>query len=154
TPARFKPHINVHAARTGGLGPADETEVFEHRARHQGDLQHLSPRDSGHRIEVNTQLVGMLEIPGPYRVRVQLEAAEVREPGQRRRIVRHALLRRASRRKVQLDHVNPGWAGPGRALLVEVLAVDTLRVANQHVGTAASPAERALCDSDVVTDEI
>src|SRR5262249_34415326 len=154
TPAPFKSDVHVHAARTGSLGPADEMEVFKDTPGHQCDLQHLFPRDPWHGIEIDTQLVGMLEVLGTYRVWVQLEATEVREPGQRRRVTRHDLLRRAARGKAQLDHLDPRWAAPGRALLVEVLAVDALRVANEHVGTATNPAERSLRDGDVVADQI
>ena len=38
--------------------------------------------DAGHRVEVDAQLVGMVEVVGPDRVRVEVDAAEVDDPGQ------------------------------------------------------------------------
>ena len=55
----------------------------------------LGPLHARHRIEVDAQLVGMLEVLGAHRVRVQLQAGEVREPGERRGVARHDLLGRA-----------------------------------------------------------
>ena len=86
----------------------------------------------------------MLEIFGAHRVRVQLETSEVREPGERRRIARHDLLRRAPRREAQLDHLDPGRPALGRPLLIEVLAFDAVGIAHEHVRPAAGAAQRSL----------
>jgi hypothetical protein len=84
----------VHAARSRRLGPAGEPEVGERRAHDGGHLAHLVPGHTGHRIEIDPQLVGMVEVLGAHRVRVQLEAGEVGHPGQRRGIARHHFVRR------------------------------------------------------------
>ena len=42
----------------------------------------------------------------------------------------------------------------GRALLVEELAVDAVRIAHEHVGAAAGAAQRAVGDGQVVADEV
>ena len=59
------------------------------RLDHLRHLAHLRPLDAGHRIEVHPQLVGMVQIVGADRMRMQLEAGEVGEPGQCRRVARH-----------------------------------------------------------------
>ena len=100
-PAPLDAHVDVHAARARGLRPADEAEVVQRRVHDARDLAHLRPRDAGHRIEIDAQLVGMIEIVGAHRVRMQLEAREVRHPRERRRVARHDLLRGAAGRKVQ-----------------------------------------------------
>src|SRR6266487_653138 len=41
-----------------------------------------------------------------------------------------------------------------RTLLEEELAVNPIRIADEHVGTAASAAKRALCDREVVPREV
>ena len=49
------------------------------------DLADLRPLDARHRIEIDAQLVGMIEIVGAHRMRVQLEAGEVGHPDAARR---------------------------------------------------------------------
>ena len=71
------------------------------------DLADLAPRDARHRIEIDAQLVGMIEIVGAHRMRVQLEAGEVGHPRERRGIARHDFLRGAAGRKAQRDDLDP-----------------------------------------------
>src|SRR6185436_9970764 len=119
-----------------------------------GDLAHLLPLHARDRVEVDAQPVGMVEVFGTYRVRVQLEAGEVRHPGERRGIARHHLVGRAARGEAQLDHLDPLGAHLRRALLIEELAVDPVRVAHQHVGPAAGAAQGALRYREVVAHEV
>jgi len=123
-------------------------------ASHLGDLLYLLPRDSWHRVEVNAQFVGMLQIFCPYRVRVQLQAAQVCKPGERRGVARHDLLGNAARGKGQLHHLDPQRAPCRGSLLVEVLAVDPVGIANEHVGAAASSTKRSIRHSQVVAHQI
>lgn len=51
--------------------------VLEHLARHLSHLQDLRPLDTGHRIEVDPQLVGMIEIARADRMRVEIDAARL-----------------------------------------------------------------------------
>jgi len=53
-----------------------------------GDGAHLSPQNPGDRIEIDAQFVGAVEILGADRMRMELEAREVRHPNERRRIAR------------------------------------------------------------------
>ena len=136
-PAPLDAHVDVDAARARGLGPTDQSEVVERRLHHARDLAQLRPLDARHRVEVGAQLVGMIEILGPHRMRMELEAGEVGHPGQRRGIARHHLLGQASGREGERHHLDPLRARLRRALLVEELALDSVRVAHQHVGSAA-----------------
>ena len=73
-PAALDPHVDVDAARAGRLRPADQAEVVERGADHRRDVADLRPLDARHRIEIDAQLVGMIEIVGADRMRVELEA--------------------------------------------------------------------------------
>ena len=88
-PRALDAHEHVHAARARRLRPSDETEISQRRLHHSRDLPHLRPRHARDRIEVDAQLVGVIEIVGAHRMRVQLEAGEVRHPRERRRVARH-----------------------------------------------------------------
>ena len=85
-------HVDVDAARARGLRPAHEAEVGEGLAHDPGDGHELRPLDARHGVEVDAQLVGMVEVLGAHRMRVELQAAEVRHPGQGGRVARDDLL--------------------------------------------------------------
>ena len=150
-PAPLDAHVDVHAARAGRLRPADEPEVVERRAHDARDLADLRPLDAGHRIEIDAQLVGMIEIVGAHRMRMQLEAGEVRHPrpAPPRRAAR--LLRRCGRTETAASTTSiQRRPRLGRALLEEELAVDAVRIADEHVRPAAGAAQRAVGDREVV----
>ncbi len=97
----------------------------------------------------------MIEILGAHRMRMQLEAGEVRHPGQRRGVARHDLLGACGRTE-SCSATTSIHGGPRlrRALLVEELAVDAVGIAHQHVRPAAGAAQRAVGDGEVVAHEI
>ena len=108
------------------LGHADQPVVFEHLARDQRDVEDLAPVDPGHRVEVDAQFVGVVEIVGPHRVRVEIDAAEVDRPDQPRRVVQNGFLGRGARRVLELgdvDEVRPLLRGP---FLEDRLLLDAL----------------------------
>src|SRR5690606_39976720 len=88
------------------------------------------------------------------RMRMQLEACEIREPDERGRITRHDLLRRASGREAQLDDVDPLGTLLRRTLLIEEFAVDAVRIPHEHVRSSARGAERAVRDRKIVANMI
>ena len=97
----------------------------------------------------------MIEIVGAHRMRVQLEAGEVRHPRRARPASRGTTSSaRAARRKLQRHDVDPRRPRLGRALLEEELAVDAVRIAHEHVRPAARAAQRAVGDREVVVHEI
>ena len=153
-PAPLDAHVDVHAARARRLRPADEAEVVERRAHDAGDLADLRPLDAGHRIEIDAQFVGMIEIVGAHRMRVQLEAGEVRHPGERGGIARHDFLRAAAGREAQRHDVDPRRA----ATSARASGRRTRRRCRWDSGRARSAArprrQRALRDGEVVAREI
>ena len=92
-------HVDVHAARAAGLRPAAKPSFLQQRFHLHRDTAHVGPLDAGPRIEVDPQLVGMLEIAGAHRMRMQLDAAEVHDPGQAGRVVDDDFFRGAARGK-------------------------------------------------------
>ena len=111
---------------------------------------HMTP-GTGSRSTRNSS--GVIEIVGAHRMRMQLEAREVRHPG-KRGIARHDLLGAAPGGKAKRHHLDPGRPRLGRALLIEELAADAVRIAHEHVGPAAGAAQRALGHREVVAREI
>jgi len=136
-PRALDADVDVHAAGAGRLRPADQAEILERRLDHVRDLADLGPGDAGHRIEVDAQLVGMIEVVRADRVRMQLEAGQVCHPHERGGVARHDFFRRPARRKFQRDDLDPRRTRLGRALLVEELAVDAVRIPHEHVRAIA-----------------
>ena len=153
-PAPLDAHQNVEAAAARGLGPAGEPHVSQHGVDHMRHLTYLRPLDAGHGIEVHAQLVGMVQVLGADRMRVQLEAREVGEPRQRGGVARHDFFGGPAGGEAQRHYLDPRRPGLGCALLVEELARDTVRVADQDVGPAARPAQSAFGDGEVVPHEV
>jgi hypothetical protein len=96
----------------------------------------------------------MLEIVCAHRVRMQLEAGEVRHPRERRRVSRHHFLGAASRWKLQLHRLDPRGPRLRGTLLVEKFALDAIRIAHQHVRTPARAAQRAFGNGEVIAHEV
>ena len=96
----------------------------------------------------------MIEIAGAHRVRVQLDAAEVDDPGEARRVVDDDLLGGAARRERQRHGAQPVRPLLGRALLVERLALGAVDEALEHDRPIADAGERARRDRQVVADEV
>ena len=96
----------------------------------------------------------MIQVFGPDRMRVQLEAGEVGHPHERGRVTRHDLFGGAAGRKPQRDRLDVLRTRRGRALLIEELAGDPVRIADQHVRPAARRAQGAVGHRDVVARQI
>ncbi len=114
----------------------------------------LRPCHARHRIEVHPQLVRVIQILGADRMRVQLEAGQVREPGERRGVARHHFVGASSRWKAKRYHLDPRWTRVRRPLLIEEFAGDAVGIAHQHGGPAAGAAQRALGHRQVVAHEV
>ncbi len=65
------------------------------------------PGHAGDRIEVDPQLVGMIEIVCANRMRVQVDAAQVDDPGQLSGVAQHDLVSRPAGWEEQLDCLDP-----------------------------------------------
>jgi hypothetical protein len=117
-------------------------------------LAELRPRHARHRIEIHPQLVRMIQILGADRMRVQLEAGEVREPGERRGVAWHHFFRASSRWKAKGHHLDPRRSRGRRPLLIEEFAGGSVGIAHQHGGPATGASQRALGHRQVVAHEV
>jgi len=85
---------------------------------------------------------------------MQLEAGEVRQPGEIGRMARHDLVGAAAGREADRGHLEPVGAVRRRALLEEELVADAVGVADQHAGAPARAAQRPLGDGEVVVHQV
>src|SRR5437773_470486 len=96
----------------------------------------------------------MLEVVGAYRVRVQVDAPQVDDPQQLRRVAHHDLLRRPARRKAQLHRLDPVGVLRGGPLLEERLALRAVHVALEHDRPRRDPSQRPVGDRHVVLRQV
>ena len=61
--------------------------LFQQALHFESDTAHIGPADAWSGIEIDAQLIGMIEIAGANRVRVQFDAAQIDDPGEPGRIV-------------------------------------------------------------------
>ena len=121
---------------------------------HQRHLADLRPRHARHRVEVDPQLVGMVEVVGADRVRVEVEAAEVGDPGEARRGVEHDLVGRPARGERQRRGPDERRVVLGRALLEERLLLGAVDEALERHRPPADADQRAVGDGEEVAHEV
>ncbi len=80
-------HVDVHAARAGGLGEAAQAVLVEHVAHAERNLAHLREGHAGAGVEVDAQLVGMVEVAAAHGPGVPVDHAEVDAPDEVRGVV-------------------------------------------------------------------
>jgi hypothetical protein len=100
--------------------------VVEDLADHRGHVEDLRPFDAGHRVEVDPQFVGMVEVAGPHGMRIEVDAAQVHRPDEAGGVVDHRLGRRGARGVAKFGHIDPVRALRRGALLEYGLAPDAL----------------------------
>ena len=96
----------------------------------------------------------MLEVVGAHRVRVEVDAAEVDDPGEGRGIGHDDLFGRIARRVVQCRGLDPVGTLLGSALLEERLLRDALHEPLQHHRPAVDAAQGAVGDGEVVVHDV
>src|SRR5262249_49761167 len=114
----------------------------------------IGPPDPRSGIEIDAKLVRVVEILRAHGVRMQLDAAEVDDPGEPRRIVDHDLFRGTTGRKRQRHRPQPRRSLAGSALLVEGPAIGAVEDPLEQDRAMAKAAERARGDGRVVADEV
>ena len=107
-----------------------------------------------HRVEVDPQLVGVGEVVGAHRVRIEVDAAEVDRPHQAGGIVDDGLLGRGAGRVLQLGDVDEVRPLLGRPLLEDGLLGDALDEPLEDHRPVPHSAQRALGDGEVVVDQV
>ena len=118
------------------------------------DRAHVAPNDAGTRIEIDPQLVGMIEIAGAHRMRMQLDASKIDDPCKPGGVIDHDFFRSASRWKCERNRSQPRGALRRCSLLIERLAFGAVDVSLEDKGTVADSGERARCDRQVVANQI
>ena len=91
-PLGTDPRVHVDPLLAARLREADQAVLGEHVLRDDRDPPDVIERNLGHRVEVHPELVGMVDVVGADRPRVDLQAAERRGPRQ----VRHDASRACS----------------------------------------------------------
>ncbi|SHU16053.1 Uncharacterised protein [Mycobacteroides abscessus subsp. abscessus] len=128
--------------------------ILQHPANDKRDIQDLAPRHPRHRVQVDAQLVGVVQVIGAHRMRIEIDTAEVDHPGQRRRIGDDGLAGRGPARIVQLRRGDPIRTFFRHALLKHRLLRDALDEPLQDHRPVAYPAQRPVCDIEVVVDQV
>src|SRR5439155_5324506 len=111
-------------------------------------------RDAGDRVQVNPQLVWVIEVAGTNRMRIEVDASQVDDPGQLRGVADHDLFRGPARGKGELDGLDPLGARRRGALLKEGLAFGSVDEALEGHGASANATQRSLGDRQVIADQI
>ena len=153
-PAPLDANVHVHAPRAGRLRPTGETVLAQDLAREHGHLPHLGPGHAGHRIEIDAQLVGMIEVVRAHRVRVEIDATEVDDPGELGRVAQHHFAGGAPGGELQLHGLDPEWPRLRGPLLEEENALRAVHVPLQRHRPATRPTQRAPGDRQVIADQI
>ena len=153
-PTRFDAHIHVHAARAAGFRPASKADLIEKALHFKGHAANIIPADAGNWIEIDAQFVGMIEICGAHRMRVQFDAAKVHNPGQPGWIIDHDFFGSAAGRERQCDRTQPSWPLLGRALLIECLRLGAVDETFQNDRSILNPCQRTRSDGEIVADEV
>ena len=153
-PLSLEADVDMHPSRARCLWPTDQVEVLQRSAEHLRDLPQLIPLHARHRIEIDPQLVGMVEIVRTHGMGMQLEAREIRHPEERGRIARHDFLGEPAGRKFQRDHVDPVGTRPRCALLVEEFAAHPVGISDEYVRSSAGRAKCAVSYDEVVACKV
>ena len=131
-----------------------EAELVHHLLDDHRDLAHVRPRVPLARVEVDQQVVRPLDVVDPRVPRVQLDAAEVRDPREPGGVRDDGEVRVPPARKVDPERVQPVRMRLRNALLVEEKPVHAVRVALHLHRPAAHVVEHAGRDVDVVLDQV
>ena len=130
--------------------PISSRSDFTSRATRRTSAQ-LTP-GPGSRSTRNSS--GWSRSHGAYRVRMQLDAAQVDDPREPRRIIDHDLFGSASRRERQRYCSQPREALRGRALLIERLTFGAVNEALENHRTIPDSGQSARRDRQIIADEV
>ncbi|MFZ0296739.1 MAG: hypothetical protein WAM13_00170 [Candidatus Sulfotelmatobacter sp.] len=103
------PYIHVHAARAAGFRPTTKANLIEKTLHFKRDAANIVPTDAGNRIQIDAQFIGMIEIAGAHRMRVQFDAAKVHNPGKSGCIIDPNFFGGTAGRERQSDSPQPVW---------------------------------------------
>src|SRR5579875_1882962 len=153
-PARMNSHIDMHAARTAGLGPSLQSGLLQQRFHFQRHQAHVGPGYPGARIEIDPQFVGMFKVAAAHGMGMQFEAPEIDDPRQTGGVVHHDFFRDTPGRKSQSDGSQPAGTFYRSALLVESFALGSVHEAFEYQRAVADCVERAGRERPIIADDI
>src|ERR1700679_677283 len=96
----------------------------------------------------------MIEIAGAHRMRVQFDAAKVRDPGKPSRVIDYDFLSSSAGRERQGDRTQPGRPFLWRALLIERLRLRVVDETLENNWPVASASERTRRDGEIVLNKV
>ena len=117
-------------------------------------LQTSLQPNAGPGIEIDPQLVRVIEVLGPHRVRMEIDAGQVDDPQELGGVAQDDLVGGAPGGKAELDGLDPVRPLLRRPLLVEELLVDAVDVALEDERPAAGRLQRRPGDRQVVVGQV
>ena len=115
----------------------------------------MRPRIACARVEADEHVVRPLDLVHAAVPRVQVDAAEVGDPGEAGRVRHHREVRGASAPgKPDVDGLEPVRVRVRNALLVEEVALDAVRIAEHLHRPPRDVRKQELREVDVVVDEV
>ncbi len=151
---RVDAHRDVHATRARRARIAAQAVLLQDVAHEQRDPPHRVPRRARHRIDVDAQLVRVVEVEAPDRVRVEVDVAQGDRPDEVRGVDRHELLGGVAGGKRQHRRLQPLRPLRRHALLVEGLGLDPAGVALQDGRPLAQMVQDGVRAVDVEVREL
>src|ERR1700735_3563639 len=112
----------MSSSRAAGLRPAAQSHFLKKCFHLQADGSNIVPTHARSGIKIDAQFVWMVQISRSNRMRVQLNASQIHDPGQPRSVVHDQFFRRSARWKSQRNRAKPARMVGGSALLVKRLA--------------------------------
>jgi hypothetical protein len=145
----------VKAGRARGLREARQVELVHHLLDDERDLADARPRIPLARVEVDEHVIRLLDVLHTAVPGVEVDAAEVDDPGEAGRVRDDREVSRAPAAREQDVHcLEPFRMLLRHTLLVEEEAVDAVRVAEHLHRPLAHVREEAVGEVKVVPDEV
>jgi hypothetical protein len=144
----------VYPFRSGRLRERLHAETFERVAHEERGLAHRLERSPRNRIKIEVQIVGTIDVVAACVPWVQIDAAEVHDPQQRREILHHGKIDDVARRVLDRARLDPFRTRRRRALHEEALARRAVRIALHHHRTIDEVRQERRCDVGVILQEI
>ena len=124
--------VDVQAARAGRLDDRLHSQALQPGAHDLRGLDDVAVRRLGNRIEVEVEIVGTIDVVAARVPRVQVDAAEVDDPEQRRQVLDHREIDHAARAVRDRAGLDPLGPRRRRALHEERLAGGAVGIALHH----------------------
>jgi len=106
------------------------------------------------RIEVDEQVVRLLHVADPRGPGVKIDAAQIRDPGERSGVIDHRKVGRPSARELDRVGLEPFGMGDRDPLLVEERAIDAVRVAEHLHDPLANVRQHRFRYGHVIIDQV